>query len=213
MTSKIYSESNNPKVRVRSSNELEIRKKEFLIICKILDSLKIKYFLHGGILLGAIRDKGFIPWDWDVEIAVFTNEISSKKDLLISKISETKFKIINFEKDISKFKIDIIGELSEDVTKYTIMSWNHDVSKKKFWRKNLKIPDHFLLNMIKIDLFGKSHNVPFPPEDYLKHQYGDWQTPIQTSNKDIYLTNTYTGKNVFKEFVKKIIFNIKKLIK
>ena len=73
MTSKIYSESNNPKVRVRSSNELEIRKKEFLIICKILDSLKIKYFLHGGILLGAIRDKGFIPWDWDVEIAVFTN--------------------------------------------------------------------------------------------------------------------------------------------
>ncbi len=213
MMSKIHSEPNNPKVRVRSSDELDIRKKEFLAICKILDNLKIRYFLHGGILLGAIRDKGFIPWDWDVEIAVFTNEISSKKELLVSKFSETEFKIINYEKDSSKFKIDILGKLPEEVTKYTIMSWNHDITKKIFWRKNLKIPDHFLLNLIEIDLFDKSHYVPYPPEDYLKHQYGDWKTPIQTSNKDVYLTNRYTGKNFLKEFVKKIIINIKMILK
>ena len=67
--------STDHKVRIRSKEELEIRKSEFLYLCKILDNLQIKYFLLGGVLLGAIREKQFIAWDWDVEICVNNNEI------------------------------------------------------------------------------------------------------------------------------------------
>ena len=43
------------KVRVRTKEELQIRKNEFLKICSILDKLKIKYFLQTGILLSNKR--------------------------------------------------------------------------------------------------------------------------------------------------------------
>ena len=66
------------KVRIRTEKELQVRKNEFLKICNILDSLNINYFLQTGILLGAIRNNGFIPWDWDVEISVYSEEVIGK---------------------------------------------------------------------------------------------------------------------------------------
>ena len=88
----------DPKVRNRTSDELLVRKKEFLKICDILDELKINYFLQTGILLGAIRDNDFIKWDWDIEISVFSDELLLNIDLIVNKLKNDGFKIKQINK-------------------------------------------------------------------------------------------------------------------
>lgn len=39
-------------------------------VIRILDELQIPYYMQGGTMLGAIRHKGFIPWDDDVDLGI-----------------------------------------------------------------------------------------------------------------------------------------------
>ena len=78
----------DPKVRDRTEKELSVRKKEFLMICDVLDILGVNYFLNTGILLGAVRNNDFIKWDWDIEISVFTDELLPKIDLISNEIKK-----------------------------------------------------------------------------------------------------------------------------
>ena len=66
---------------------LEERKKVLLGILEYIDSFckdnDIRYFMVGGTLLGAVRHKGFIPWDDDVDIGMLRRDY----DLFISKFA------------------------------------------------------------------------------------------------------------------------------
>ena len=60
-------------------NKESVSKKQLDIldtISKVLSCYEIKYFLAYGTLLGAIRHKGFIPWDDDIDLGMMRSDFN-----------------------------------------------------------------------------------------------------------------------------------------
>ena len=58
-----------------SLRDIQLEELELLkIITKYIDAKNLKYYISGGTLLGAVRHKGFIPWDDDIDIIMPRND-------------------------------------------------------------------------------------------------------------------------------------------
>ena len=58
---------------MRILNNKEIKKIELNILLHFDSFCKehnLRYYLSGGTLLGAVRHKGFIPWDDDIDVCM-----------------------------------------------------------------------------------------------------------------------------------------------
>ncbi|ELC8351286.1 LicD family protein [Clostridium perfringens] len=86
-------------------NKNEIREVQLVLleILKDIDKIcrehEIEYFLDAGTLLGAIRHKGFIPWDDDIDIIMMRNDYIKFLDL-------SKFLLKKYDVSINNIKED-----------------------------------------------------------------------------------------------------------
>jgi len=62
-------------------------------VTKVLEDNNIKYFIEGGTILGAVRHKGFIPWDDDIDLGVFDKDFDKLIPLFISNIQDHQYEI------------------------------------------------------------------------------------------------------------------------
>ena len=80
---------------------IEEAKQSELDILAFIDSFckknNIDYFINYGTLIGAIRHKGFIPWDDDIDISM-TRE-NYERFIQLFKREQSKYKILTLNTD------------------------------------------------------------------------------------------------------------------
>lgn len=79
---------------------LDEQKEIELDILKFVDSFcrmhSLRYMLTAGTLLGAVRHKGFIPWDDDIDLMMPRSDYEKLYSLFNNEASETNFRLISY---------------------------------------------------------------------------------------------------------------------
>ncbi len=163
-------------------------------ISEILDDLKINHAIFDGALLGFVRERNFIAWDWDAEISISYNDFKCYRLKLIEKIEKESIGKIYLNNSYTNPKINII--LNNNF-KYTIQAFHYSKNNEYIYRKMYKYPAKFLNHIEKIKIKEYYFPIPKQAEELLCLEYGkDWRIPLNSQNKSEYLsTSVYTKKN------------------
>lgn len=101
--------------------------KEVINIC---DQHGLLYYMLGGTMLGAIRHKGFIPWDDDIDLGMPRKDYETFLRIAPEKLSKT-LKIVNYKTDkdyhyyitrIQDVETKVVETRYENEGKYTHVS-------------------------------------------------------------------------------------------
>lgn len=177
--------------------ELESSQKKMLDMLIEFDNISkkynFKYWVIDGVLLGAIRNKGWIPWDGDIDIGMLKNDFIKFKNTIREELPDTLWlQYIDNDINYTEEKMAKIRDLYSCYIEYS--------EKNKKSHNGLQI-DIFLYNedqnilssgfsedfdpsFLKTDIFPlktyvfESIEVPIPNEydKILKKCYGDYMT-------------------------------------
>ena len=94
----------------------ELLHKVLLLAMKDIDKIcrenGLRYYLYAGTLLGAVNHKGFIPWDDDVDIVMYPNDLEKLKKIIESDYS-SYYRFMTFDNTPNWYskmcKLQILG--------------------------------------------------------------------------------------------------------
>lgn len=162
---------------------VEGAKQDLFEIGKILDKLKIKFWLTHGTLLGAVREKDFIKTDHDIDIRILAVD-------WFPGMCE-KFKAVSFGCKVFRWYPPYITKLQ--LTKRVLT----EIALEYYYPPDdtyvcltqspddhmTAIPGKFYRGDCFIKFLGRLFRVPNPPVELLERYYGkDWRIP--TSPKE-----------------------------
>ncbi|ABM61552.1 LicD family protein [Halorhodospira halophila] len=179
------------KLRTRSPDELSLQMEGLIALREVLSEHLDRWFLSGGTLLGAYRDGDFIPWDWDVEVTVLTEEAQPKEGALLKALLEAGFTITSSDSSHENFKIVASGWGTE----YEILGRYLAEDGNGRIRLMTEVPARFFEQHEPVTFRGHTFPAPSPTDDFLEALYGDWRTPLKSADKKTYFSGTAYRKN------------------
>lgn len=202
-------------------------------ICK---KFNIKYFLVGGTLIGAVRHKGFIPWDDDIDVGmlredydkfieVCRDELSNEYNLIDwnsdiyspHPFLKLKIKKTNYEEEIS-LNCNINNEIFIDIFPYdnapdNIINRKIQEVKSVFYKKMLLLNANFNIvdnkNSIKKNIYIIMKYIARTKKiHYWKHKFEKNQVKYRNLNTKyvVSLGGSYSYSKELK--LRKILENI-----
>lgn len=200
--------SNNEKVRIHTTPLYEgasminadISKQNLEAIKNVLDNNGVQFILTAGTLLGAVREKGFIEHDEDIDLAIDYRYrqllIDSLPDLLrigFSVIRYNRHNVISVMRNGEYVDFCIFQKMDDFV---------YDCD-------GTMMLSQFMENISTIEFMGKQYCAPTDYEAYLMCEYGKgWRIPKQYF--DFHKTKIDTlklkAREYFKDFLPDFLF-------
>jgi hypothetical protein len=150
-------------------------KSALLEVKQVLDDLGVVFYLEEGKCLGVVRERGFIPWDDDVDLASVVGLHGFTEDSIPWVVAALRARGI-ITKVIQKPHGVYVPALKSPIR----IDWHARkiIDGSTFHYPGVRIPARLLEHLEEIDFVGEKFLVPDPPEEFLRFKYGpDWRTP------------------------------------
>lgn len=168
-------------------------KRFFFEMDDIFNKVGLRYFLFLGTLLGAIREKRFIPLDIDFDIGVFQEEFAEKSKKLFGLFEKRNFKPKwktpnarckknNIVTGLRIYKGGVMKGFKNKEMHCDICCFIKHKDCRYYPRDGsnllLAYPAKTIGELKEIDFYGRKIKVPFYAEEFLELTYGkDWRIP------------------------------------
>lgn len=203
--------------RLLTDEELLLLQKEERSILAEIERLcgkyNIRYYIVGGTLLGAVRHGGFIPWDDDIDIAMYRDDYARFAQVCAAELGKDYF-LQTFFTD--KYYIQLMPKIRKNNTVLEIREtaglkmhngvfvdiFMLDYAKELDWRVKAKHKFHW--SMINLFMRRQQHNIENPLKRFLANMVpgslivnlNDW---VVSSRKPQRLTVNYSSMYGYKK--------------
>lgn len=168
-------------------------------ITELLDRSHIPYHLEGGTLLGIVRDKELLPWDYDIDISIpfeYAAQFAGLKYVLLLKGYKLSIrKSVKNEGpikagDYSLFKVKPLIQymlhwfVPNPDNQFVVMDVFIKVSDDShtYWQaknKIMKVENRFYTSYDTVEYMNHTLRIPNQTPDYLTKKYGNWSIPVK----------------------------------
>lgn len=159
---------------------------QLVYLSKLLTDNGIRYWLDFGTLLGAVRNGKFIPWDYDIDISIYHDDVP-KVEGLTEAIAKDGF---SFLADRNQQHARIIRFFHAGKFEFhcDIYPWVVDGDEAFVTvLPDYRLPTSCFTEMGEIEFEGLMYPCWIPVEPFLVKAYGeDWRTPKILSGNTIY---------------------------
>ena len=147
-------------------------------VFQVLESCKVRFWLEGGSLLGAVRYKDVIPWDYDIDIGIYKEDMI--KCPVFSKLKEEAFVSedgFSWEKAIEGefYRVQYSETNHMHVDIFPFYSKNRIMTKDTWFkthRQDTEFPEYFLRPLTQVEFAGLKAPAPNNVRKFLEYKFG-----------------------------------------
>ncbi|KAM8986067.1 ribitol 5-phosphate transferase FKRP [Ara ararauna] len=147
-------------------------------VVSVLEASGIRYWLEGGSLLGAVRLRDIIPWDYDVDLGIYKEDVGKCRWLaaaaagealedtegfLWEKAAEGEFYRVHYSRS-NRLHVDLWPFYSRG-----------GVMTKDTWlghRQDVEFPERFLQPRVPMEFAGMTAMAPNSAREFLELKFG-----------------------------------------
>jgi len=140
----------------------------------------VRFWLEGGSLLGAARTGDIIPWDYDIDIGIYRDDITRSHQLTALHESTEPYEDVEgfvwehaSEGDFFRVQYSRSNHLHVDI--FPFYSRNGTMTKDTWFishRQDTEFPESFILPLSTIQFVGLSVPAPNDVKGFLEYKFG-----------------------------------------